>query len=328
MPATPPSAIVCVSLNSALDHTFEVRRLRLGQHAHGRLLSTQPAGKAVNVARILQTLGRPCTLTGLVGEAERADFERSFDPALVRVRLLGLPAPTRQNVTLIDAEEGIETHIRDLGPEIPAAALDSLAGELCGLAAPGVWMIFAGSLPRGISPELFQELLAAVTRRGARVALDSSGPALDVIRRQSVWLIKPNREELAALAGQGTADAASLVRAARSLSARAEVVLASAGAEGCFLIKGNVALHAWLDVPVRDMAASGHGARPIISTVGAGDALLAGYVAALARGLTGENALRQAVAAAASACLQTRAGEIDAAQLAAFAPCVRVESCG
>jgi 1-phosphofructokinase len=318
MPVTPQSAIVCVSLNSALDHTFDVRRLRLGQHAHGRLLSTQPAGKAVNVARILQTLGRPCTLTGLVGEAERADFERSFDQTLVRVRLLGLPAPTRRNVTLIDAEEGLETHIRDLGPEIPAAALDALAGELDRLAAPGVRMIFAGSLPRGLSPEVFQEMLTAVTRRGARVALDSSGPALDAVRRQSVWLIKPNREELAALAGQGTADASSLVRAARSLGGQAEVVLASAGSEGCFLIEAGVTWHARLDAPTG----------PIVSTVGAGDALLAGYVEALARGLPGEDALRQAVAAATSACLHPRAGEIDAAQVAAFIPRVRVEPCG
>jgi 1-phosphofructokinase len=317
MPPTPPSHIVCVSLNSALDHTFEVRRLRLGQHAHGRLLSTQPAGKAVNVARILQTLGRSCTLTGLVGEAERTDFERSFDPALVRVRLLGVPVPTRRNVTLIDAEENLESHIRDLGPEIPPAALDSLADELSRLAASGVWMIFAGSLPRGLSPQRFQEMLSAVARRGSRIALDSSGPSLDVIRRQSVWLIKPNREELAALTGQGTADAAAIVRAARSLSVRAEVVLASAGSDGCFLIEGDVALHARLDGPVG----------PIVCTVGAGDALLAGYLAALADGLTAEDALRQAVAAATSACLHPRAGEIDAAQAAAFAPRVRVESC-
>lgn len=317
MPPTLPTAIVCVSLNSCLDHTFEVRRLRLGQHAHGRLLSTQPAGKAVNVARILQTLGRPCTLTGLVGEAERADFERSFDPALVRVRLLGLPVPTRRNVTLIDAAENIETHIRDLGPEIPPAALDSLADELSRLAAPGVWMIFAGSLPRGLSPDRFQELLAAVARRGAHLAVDSSGPALDVIRRQSVWLIKPNREELAALTGQGTADAGTIVRAARSLAGQVETILASAGSDGCFLIEGDVARHVWLDGPVG----------PIVNSVGAGDALLAGYLAALARGLTREECLRHAVAAATSACLQPRAGEIDAAQAAAFLTRIRVESC-
>ncbi len=317
MPPTQPPAIVCVSLNSCLDHTFEVRRLRLGQHAHGRLLSTQPAGKAVNVARILQTLGRPCTLTGLVGEAERADFERSFNPALVRVCLLGVPVPTRRNVTLIDAEENLETHIRDLGPEIPAAALNRLAGELHDLSAPGVWMIFAGSLPRGLSLEYFQEILEVVTNRGARVALDSSGPALDVVRRQSVWLIKPNREELAALTGQGAADAGTIVRTARSLAGQAEVVLASAGTEGCFLIEGNSALHARLDGPVGSL----------VSTVGAGDALLAGYLAALARGLAAEDCLRQAVAAATSACLHPRAGEIDAAQASVFVPRVRIESC-
>jgi 1-phosphofructokinase len=281
------------------------------------LLSTQPAGKAVNVARVLQTLGCPCTLTGLVGETERALFEQSFDPALVRVRLLGIPAPTRQNVTLLDAEEHIETHIRDLGPELPPAALDVLAEELATLAAPGVWMIFAGSLPRGLAPDRFQELLTAAARRGARVALDSSGPALEVVRRQGVWLLKPNREELAALTGQGTADAGTIVRAARRLRGAAETILASAGAEGCFLIEGNLALHARLDAPVE----------PTVSTIGAGDALLAGYLAALASGLTREDALRQAVAAAASACLHPRAGEIDLAQCAAFAPRVRVEPC-
>ena len=101
-PAAEEIGIVCVTLNPALDRTYEVHNLELGQHAKGRLVSVQPAGKAVNVARVLQHLDRRCVLTGFVGDDDRRTFENSFNSTIVRAQLFGIGQRTRENVTLME----------------------------------------------------------------------------------------------------------------------------------------------------------------------------------------------------------------------------------
>jgi len=307
--------IVCVTLSSAVDRTLEVRGLELGQHAKGRLVSRHPAGKAVNVARVLQHLGQGCVLTGFVGETERAMFEKSFDTALVRTQLFGLDVPTRENITLVDPEAGLETHVRDEGPEISADDQDRLVRKLRILAMPNIWLVFAGSLPRGLDVGRFREMLRAVMDRGARVVLDSSEGALGVVQDMPVWLIKPNRAELAALSGRKTDTSDDILRAADSVKQFARMVLVSAGADGCYLIEGDAVLHGHMkDLPKR-----------IANTVGSGDALLAGFLAARAGGADPEGCVRHAVATATSACLQLQAGEVDPAEVPALAGQVAID---
>jgi 1-phosphofructokinase len=313
-----PPAIVCVALNPSIDRTIQVHHLDLGQHARGRLVCRHPAGKAVNVARVLQQLGQPCVLTGFVGEADRQMFERSFDPAIVRAQFVGVDRPTRECITLADAARGLETHIRDEGSEIPEGDQERLLRQLLALAGPGVWLVFSGSLPPGFAVERFRGLLVAVTERGAEVMLDSSGAALEVVRRVPLRLIKPNREELAALAGREVRTETEIVEAALAVRGAADALLVSAGAGGCYLVEGSGALHGY-------MAAL---PRPVTNTVGCGDALLAGFLAARRRGLAAAECLRLAVATATSACFQVHAGAIDAAEIESLARRVTVEPAG
>jgi len=293
--------IVCVTLNPAVDRTLEVRGLDVGQHVKGRLVSRHPAGKAVNVARVLQHLGQPCVLTGFVGETERAMFERSFDSSLVHTQLFGLDSPTRENITLVDPEKGLETHIRDEGPDIGSDDQERLVKKLRILAKPNMWLVMAGSLPRGLDVGRLREILQAVMERGARVVLDSSEGALGIVQDLPVWLIKPNQSELAALSGRKTGTRDEIVAAVHGVKRVAQIILVSAGQEGCYLVEGDTILHGRMrESPKR-----------VTNTVGSGDALLAGFLAARAGGLDPQNCVRRAVATATSACLQLRAGEID-----------------
>ena len=132
---------------------------------------------------------------------------------------------------------------------------------------------------------------------------------------QEPWLIKPNRAELAALSGRKTDTGDDILRAADSVRQVARIVLVSAGPDGCYLIEGGSVLHGHM----RELSTR------VANTVGSGDALLAGFLAARARGLDAEGCVRHAVATATSACFRLLAGEIDPAEVPALAEQVAVE---
>lgn len=299
--ADPTAPIICVSLNTALDRILEVPDLEIGGHVRGRLLSVQPAGKAVNVARLLGTLGMPCVLTGFVGEGDRHRFARSFAKTGVRVEMFEGRGPTRENVTLIERSRGRETHIRDVGFELTAGDLGRLHKKLAILATPEAYVLFAGSLAPGLEADAFAALVAECAERGARVAVDSSGPGLEAVRRaKGLWLVKPNREELAELAGQPAETGAQIRRDAATLLERVEEVVVTRGEQGALLFTRRGAWRAAAHVDQAEVA----------STVGCGDALLAGFVQAHARGASPEECLRRGVAVGTAKALKVRAGEV------------------
>jgi len=301
MPVSSPT-IVAVALNPAFDRILHVPGLRVGGHQRGRLLSIQPAGKAVNVARLLAMLGTPCILTGFVGEADRGRFERSFAKTLVRVEMFEGHGLTRENITLVDPERGTETHVRDVGFELTPDDLERLAKKLTILAARGAYVVFAGSLPPGMDAAAFGRLLDIAKKKGAFVAVDSSGAGLEAVRQaQDLWLIKPNREELAELVGRPVETDADLRAAASSLVDRIRHVVVTLGAEGAYLFDRQGAWRARPNVPDQ----------PVIKTVGSGDALLAGFVRARAEKKSPPECLRWGVACGTAATLQLRAGEVN-----------------
>jgi 1-phosphofructokinase family hexose kinase len=294
--------IIAVSLNTAIDRTLEVPGLEVGGHVRGRLVSIQPAGKAVNVARFLGTLGTPCILTGFVGEGDRTRFARSFAKTGVRVEVFEGHGPTRENVTLIDPSRGLETHVRDVGFELSEDDLERMKKKLGILAARRAYVLFAGSLPPGMDAETFERLVAVCRDRAAYVAIDSSGPGLDVVRHGGpLWLVKPNREELAELTGRPVETDRQMREAAEALLKRIEMVVVTLGPEGACLFTRTGAWHA---MPHLDPA-------EVVKTVGCGDALLAGFVHAHARGAPPEECLRRGVAVGSAAALKARTGEVD-----------------
>jgi 1-phosphofructokinase len=296
------SVIVTVALNAAFDRILRVPDLQVGAHVRGSLISVQPAGKATNVARLLGLLGTPCILTGFVGEGDRPRFERSFQGSPVRVDLIETAGATRENITLIDPARGTETHIRDAGFALTADDLDRLARRLSDLAGQGAYVVFSGSLPPEMEAEAFARLLEVCQAKGARVAVDSSGPGLAAIRhRRGLWLIKPNREELAELAGRPVRTEDDVRAAAAALLEHVEQIVVTLGAEGALLVTRDGAWRARPHI----------GTRAVIKTVGSGDALMAGFVRCHAAGRPAPDCLRYGVACGTAATMQMRAGEIN-----------------
>ncbi len=266
MPAT---SIVTVGMNPAVDRILEVRDFRIGAHQAGRELLRSAGGKALNVSRALAHLGVHSIATGFLGEANRFEFAPLLEHDFVNDELFPLPGRTRENVTITDPVSGTDTHIRDVGLEVPPRSLERLRKKLHLLAARESIIAFSGSLPPGVSPEVFADLVDSCTAAGARVSVDTTGAALRAMAGRRLWLIKPNALELATLAGRDLQTLDEQIAAARALTAHCEIVIFTRGAHGAYLFRKDLALHAYVEVaPTR-----------VVNTVGCGDSLLAGFMA-------------------------------------------------
>ena len=192
-------SVITVTMNTAIDRVLEVKGLSVGGHLSGRLIARVPAGKGVNVSRTLAALGVPSVATGFVGRGQLEEYERSLAGIEVQPQFLAVEAITRENITLIDTDAGIETHIRETGEPPTPGDLDRLRNKLNLLAKPGGLVALSGSLPSGVAVDYAVDLVDMVLSKGSRVAVDGSGELLHALRDRKLWLIKPNVQELAAI---------------------------------------------------------------------------------------------------------------------------------
>lgn len=277
--------IVTLTPNPSLDRTVEVDELRRGTVTRVRAAALEAAGKGVNVARAL-TLNDHKALSVLpVGGPEGAQLTELLRAGGVEAVLVPIAGAVRSNVTLVETD-GTTTKLNEIGPELSAPEAAALLAATVEAAAGADWLVLCGSLPPGVPDRFYADLIAALSGRGVRIALDTSGPALALGISAGPDLVKPNREELAEVTGSPVRELGDAVTAAerlRELGARA--VLVSLGADGALLVDDSGVHHGLAP------------ARPV-STVGAGDALLAGF---LAGGGSGAAALAEALAWGAAA---------------------------
>ncbi|MBB61899.1 MAG: 1-phosphofructokinase [Pseudomonas sp.] len=304
--------VLTVTLNPALDLTVQLPALRLGEVNRSDNLQAHAAGKGLNVAQVLADLGHQLTVTGFLGEANAQPFEQLFAARGFADEFVRVAGETRSNIKLAEADGRI-TDINGPGLEVGAAQRDELLARLERLVPGHELVVVAGSLPRGVELPWFVELLQRLARLGARVALDTSGAALREGLALSPWLIKPNEEELAQARDLDPADAQALADEARRLNARIEHVVMSQGAAGVSWFSPAAAWHAQ-PPKVR-----------VVSTVGAGDSLLAGMLHGLLAGWPAERTLAHATAIAAQAVGQIGFGITDRAQLAELEAAVRLQ---
>ncbi len=306
--------VLTVTLNPALDLTVQLPALRLGEVNRSDSLQVHAAGKGLNVAQVLADLGHQLTVTGFLGEGNPQAFEllfaaRSFADEFVRVA-----GETRSNLKLAEAD-GRVTDINGPGLVVSEAHCDELLARLQRLAPAHDLVVVAGSLPRGIDSQWFVGMLNTLNALGVRVALDSSGTALRDGLATRPWLIKPNEEELAEARGVELSGSSTLVAEAQRLQGEGiEHVVVSQGADGVSWFSPGAALHA---NPPRVR---------VVSTVGAGDSLLAGMLHGLLQGWPAERTLTQATAIAAQAVGQVGFGITDTAGLAELEAAVHLQS--
>ncbi|MFM9368410.1 1-phosphofructokinase [Streptomyces sp. Da 82-17] len=278
--------ILTVTPNPSLDRTYEVPALDRGEVIRATGDRMDPGGKGVNVSRAVAAAGQR-TLAVLPLGGTPGDFVAELlGEQGIEVAPVAVAGQTRSNISLAEPD-GTLTKINAAGPELSADESEALLATVRERSAGATWIACCGSLPRGLEPSWYAELVARAHAAGARIALDTSGPALLAALRERPDVVKPNAEELAEAVGRPLATVGDAVKAAeelRQLGARA--VLASLGADGQLLVDDSGAYFASARVET------------VRSNVGAGDSSLAGFLIA---GGSGPEALASAVAHGAAA---------------------------
>jgi 1-phosphofructokinase family hexose kinase len=314
--AVPPIAavgrVVTVTANAAIDHTVVVPGFRAGTVNRVASETRSPGGKGVNVAAALRMLGVEVVATGFLGVGNDEVFTEFLGAEGIADRFLRLPGLTRTGIKIVD-DAGATTDLNFPGAPVSAADVDHLAATVGELARDAAWVVLSGSLPPGAPADLYARLAAAAHTGGAAVALDTSGAALGAAVRARPDLVKPNTDELAELVGRPLPDTGAVLGAVAELQAMGiERLVVSDGAAGALFVDGSEVVTA-RPPPVA-----------VASTVGAGDATVAGTVAALLRGEPLAGVARLATACGATA-VETVGPRLDPAVVARRAGEVTVE---
>lgn len=280
---------VTVTPNPALDLTLEVKDLHVGGVNIASLSRFDSGGKGANVARMLAQLGGDVTAVVALPSDGGDSWITNFPPT-IDLRTTRVNATLRANVA-ITSEDGTTTKVNMRGGPITQSEGEALLNAIAGAAHGVAWVIVGGTLPTGMDATWIRRAVEVSHASGARIAVDCSGEVLRVAVESGADLVKPNREEAAAVVGFNVVDQTSAGRAVLELTnLGAKSVLLSLGEHGAvFLDEGS-------RVPLQT------GARKAVvrSTVGAGDVLLASFLCALTGGADSDAALRSAVAWAAA----------------------------
>ena len=272
-----------VTFNPALDYVVHPGTLTIGEVNRSRGEELYCGGKGINVSAVLAELGIRSRalgfIAGFTGEAiAKGVAEMGIDADFVK---LGA-GNSRINVKI---KSDAETEINCQGPDIPPEAVDALFKKLSVL-EPGDTLVLAGSIPSSLPPDIYERILAAVDGRGIVTAVDATGELLKRVLRYRPFVVKPNDRELGELFGRELKTDAEIEECARELQkAGAQNVLVSMAGSGAMLIDSNGITHR-----------VGVCKRTVRNSVGAGDSMLAGFLAGSQSGDYGR-ALRLGTAA-------------------------------
>jgi len=299
--------ILTVTLNAAIDRTVAVPNFRLG-HRHRAVESrTVAGGKGINVARALSLLGRPVIATGFVGGPTGSRVLEELREESVLTDFTRIASETRINLAVIDPTSGEQTEINERGPAVSPEEVKRLFERIGYLAGGARICVLAGSVPPGAGDDLYARLVTDLSRRGVTVVLDAEGEAMLAGVRAGASMVTPNELEAEELVGQEFSDRGDLAHGLAELVRLGAVEASITRPEGCVASVGEGAERRLLEVHTESLEA--------VSTVGSGDAFLAGYVAARYEERSAEDCLAYAVACGAESTQHFGAGTVDRNQV-------------
>jgi 1-phosphofructokinase len=263
---------ITIGLSPAWDISCRGQDLDWGRHVDLDEQVVRPAGKALNVSYALAWMGERSIATGLWGQEDYDEMRRAVERlgGRIDVQMTAVEGRTRQNITAVDMRNQREMHLRQKSELASAASLRQLDADLKKLVHEGDICVFAGAMPTGGLLEATANLVRACHHAGARIAVDTSGPALQsIVAADLPWLISPNVEELRGLLGIAVEDTPEqLAEASRTLLSGMDMVLVSRGERGALIV---TKAGAWTGHTITQ--------GKVLSTVGCGDYLLAGFLA-------------------------------------------------
>ncbi|MDG2939735.1 1-phosphofructokinase [Bisgaard Taxon 10/6] len=296
--------VATITLNTAYDLVGRLKRIELGEVNTVETLGLFPAGKGINVAKVLNDLGVSVAVGGFLGEDNVGDFEHLFQSVGLEDKFQRVAGKTRINVKITETEADV-TDLNFLGYCISPADWQKFVADSLDYCKAFDIVAVCGSLPRGVTPELFADWLRQLHQAGVKVVLDSSNAALTAGLSARPWLVKPNHRELEAWIGHSLNSLDEIIQAAKKLRMQGIAnVIISMGADGSLWLSEQGVVRAQ---PPK--------CENVVSTVGAGDSMVAGLIYGIVNGLSQQETLAFASAVSAFAVSQSNVGVSDRALL-------------
>ena len=262
-----------------------------------------PGGKGVNVARTLKTLGQPVIATGFAGGSTGTRIVEQLTSESILNDFVRIREESRTNTAVFDPTNGETTEINERGPAVSAKEIELFRDKLLYLARGADVVVFAGSLPRAIDPVVYADLIKELRKLDVVTVVDADGEPMRLAVRAEPDVISPNVIEAEELVGHEFNDEEDRVIAVREmieLGAREAIMTLPDGCVASVHLDGASVLHrVWISP------------REAVAAVGAGDAFLAGFVAARYTGASPAECLRFGVACGAESTQRLGAGLID-----------------
>ncbi len=297
--------IITVTPNAAVDKTLTVPNFRTGFRHRASESLTLPGGKGVNIARALKELGEPVVATGLVGGRAGQQIVEGLQRENTLIDFVHIAGESRTSTAVVDPTTMTQTEVVEYGPVVTEAETEALLEKIEYLAKGARFVVLAGSLPRKVAEDFYATVLQRIRRHRCFVVLDSAGEPLRRGVRGRPNLISPNLREAEDLVGHEFHDDQDIVDGTAimcEMGARNVVVKTQHGCVARFQVGRKQRVFRASIAPLDT----------IVSTVGSGDAFLAGFISARFRKLDLADCLRHALAAGAANTQRFGAGVLDA----------------
>ncbi|MGL4656353.1 MAG: 1-phosphofructokinase [Sarcina sp.] len=261
--------IITVTLNPAIDHTVEIDNFEINKVNRISNSRKDVGGKGINVSKVLKELGVNSKAIGILA-GKNGEYIQSFlEKAQIENEFLFIEGETRVNLKVVDKNLGTNTDINELGVEVKISDIERLKEIIKRIAIPESIIVFAGSVPKNVEKEIYFDLIKIAKEQGAKTILDAEGELFEEGVKALPSIIKPNNFELEKMFNKEMKELDDIISAGESLVSRGiEEVIISLGDKGALFIEKEQIIYA------KGLKVS------VLSTVGAGDSM----VAALAYG--------------------------------------------
>jgi tagatose 6-phosphate kinase len=295
--------IVTVTLNAAVDRTLSVPNFQLGQRHRASQGLTLAGGKGINVARALKRLDVPVVATGLAGGRTGTRIVEELTSEAILNDFVRIADESRTSTAVVDPTTATYTEINEWGPHVEPDELAMLVEKINYLAREADMVVFAGTLPRGVADSFYAEMIRDLNRRHVRAVLDCEGVPLRLGVEAEPFLVTPNQREAEGLVGQEFRDDEDYLMAVDRI--------ADMGARNVLITSESRSFALFREERKRLIFRAIAPDIEPVSGVGAGDVLLAAFLAARVAGRTPDEALRAGVAAGAASTLEVGAGRFE-----------------
>lgn len=290
--------VLTITLNPTIDKSSSVANIKPEKKLRCEKPNYEPGGGGINVSRGLARLAVETTALFPAGGRTGNLLEELLQKEYIKVSAVPVTGETRENFIVVDISNNEQYRFGMPGAIITEEEATTIYNTIKDIKPFPEVVVISGSMPPGITADFIKKLIKLAKENGSKVILDTSGDTLKTAIEEGVYLIKPNIGELSRLTGSDHLDNDAAMDAAMEIVNKggAEVVIISMGPQGAYLVSKKKTIH----VPAPSVKK--------LSTVGAGDSMVAGMVAVLAKGGTLKEMMRMGVACGSAATMNPGTG--------------------